>query len=613
MHWIDWLIAAVPLVLVLGIAIYSMKYVRGVVDYLAAGRVAGRYVLTVGDMTSGLGLITLVAIIEAAYQTGFAVEFWNVAAAPILMFVSLSGFCFYRFRETKALSNGQFLEMRYNRSFRIVASFIRILSEMLTNAIGPAVAANFFIYFLGIPHQIMIFGFAIPTFSLIVGLVLICAMIIILPAGRISLVITDCVQGLVCYPVFVIIAFYIMIKFSWSQDIIPTLSDRVEGENFLNPFDISQLRDFNLFALVVMLLGGIYNRASFAGNDTTSAGRTPHEQKMASILATWRMGFSSIMCIMLAVLIITFMNNAKFAPQAHQIRQELSKKVAAEVMMDSPDLLNSVNSELSQIPVLEHTPGKDSPMSQKKNLDTVYMDATQKAVGATAQGNTLFQKFRALYNQMMMPMGLRNILPTGLLGIFCLMAIMLMVTTDDTRIFNASSAIIQDLVIPFQKAPMQPKAHLKYIKLCTVFVAVFFFCGSLFFSQMDYIKMFTQIMVSIWLGASGPIMVFGLYSRFGNTIGAYCSLIFGSGTAIVGVILQYNWPNFIYPWLESHGFVEAVGQFLERVSGPFHPYVVWKMDAVKCPVNSYEFFFLAMLLGTLSYVIGSLVTYRGAI
>ena len=54
MHWIDWLIVIIPVALVLGIAIYAKKYVRGVVDFLAAGRAAGRYVISVGDLQAVL-------------------------------------------------------------------------------------------------------------------------------------------------------------------------------------------------------------------------------------------------------------------------------------------------------------------------------------------------------------------------------------------------------------------------------------------------------------------------------------------------------------------------------------------------------------------------------
>ena len=77
MHLIDWFIAIVPVVLIVGIAVYSRKYVRGVVDYLAAGRVAGRYVLCAGDLTSGLSVITLVGLVEAKYQVGYALTFWE--------------------------------------------------------------------------------------------------------------------------------------------------------------------------------------------------------------------------------------------------------------------------------------------------------------------------------------------------------------------------------------------------------------------------------------------------------------------------------------------------------------------------------------------------------
>ena len=45
MHWIDWCIVIIPVLIVLGIALYSRRYVRGVVDYVAAGRVDGYWEL----------------------------------------------------------------------------------------------------------------------------------------------------------------------------------------------------------------------------------------------------------------------------------------------------------------------------------------------------------------------------------------------------------------------------------------------------------------------------------------------------------------------------------------------------------------------------------------
>ena len=52
---------AVPFAAVLGLAIYAKRYARDAVDFLAAGRVAGRYVICVGDIAAGLSVITLVA------------------------------------------------------------------------------------------------------------------------------------------------------------------------------------------------------------------------------------------------------------------------------------------------------------------------------------------------------------------------------------------------------------------------------------------------------------------------------------------------------------------------------------------------------------------------
>ena len=87
--------------MVLGMAFYSGRYVRGVADFLAAGRVAGRYVMSVGDLMSGLSVITLVALCESKYQTGYGVEFWGKLFAPVGIIFSLTGFCVYRWNRIR--------------------------------------------------------------------------------------------------------------------------------------------------------------------------------------------------------------------------------------------------------------------------------------------------------------------------------------------------------------------------------------------------------------------------------------------------------------------------------------------------------------------------------
>lgn len=197
-------------------------------------------------------MITLVAGSEKYYQTGGAIGFWGAIAAPVGIFMALSGYCIYRWRQTKCLSIGQFLELRYgSKFFRVFCAVLRVIAEMTTNAMGPAIATNFFIYYVGLPHKIMIFGVGLPCYTIIMFLCLVLAILFIWPAGRISLLITDCIQGIMSYPIFVMIAGYLLLSFSWWDDIIPSLWNRVQGESFINPYDVSQLRDFNLFAIIV--------------------------------------------------------------------------------------------------------------------------------------------------------------------------------------------------------------------------------------------------------------------------------------------------------------------------------------------------------------------------
>lgn len=619
MRIVDWVIVIVPVVFIIIMAFYARRFARGVVDFLAAGRVAGRYVISVGDLSAGLSVITLVAGCEQNYQTGYAIAFWNNVLVPVGVVLALTGYCTYRWRETRCLSKGQFIELRYgSKFFRIVTAVVSTVSEMITNAIGPAIATNFFIYYLGLPHEIMICGINLPCYIIIVVMCLTLALLIIWPAGRISLLITDCFQGLLSYPIFVMIVGFIILKFSWDIDISPILWDRAPEQSFIDPYDVAQLRDFNIFALVVTITSTIMNRASWIGNDSSNSGRTPHEQKMAGIFGSFRNGFAYMMITLVAIVVIVFMNNGTFATHNernqfkvtnNEIRRELSNRVLEEAVSD-PETRATVSAQIAAIPDMVHKIGVDKPLSQTENLDTVYFSTVRKALGDSPEGRYEFQQYRTLYQQMMMPTVLSRIFPVGLLGLFCLLMIMLLVSTDDTRIFNAAGCLVQDVILPFYKGHLSPKKHLLLLRLTSLGVTLFFLVVALFFAQLDYINMFTTIMCALWLGGAGPIMIGGLYTRFGNLTGAWCAIIFGSGTSLLGLIAQRNWALSIYPWLESVGMTESLNNFLLTVSSPFEPWIHWQMDPVKFPINSYEIFFISMMLSIGGYIIGSYLTYK---
>ena len=100
MHWIDWAILVIPVMLVIFTGWRTRKYIRGVSDYLSCGRLCGRYVLNMGDTANALSIIGLVAYVEMKYKTGFSLSFWGYALIPLTVICSLTGYCLYRFRET---------------------------------------------------------------------------------------------------------------------------------------------------------------------------------------------------------------------------------------------------------------------------------------------------------------------------------------------------------------------------------------------------------------------------------------------------------------------------------------------------------------------------------
>ena len=604
----NWLIIVIPVLVILSVSVYCRRYIRDVVDYLSAGRVARRYILCVGGMEESLGVVTLVSYMEVHYKTGFSMTFWSTTGIMVGMFLGLSGWCFYRFRETRAMTLGQFLEIRYNRTLRVFASVLRVAADILTELFLPAIAARFFIYFFDLPFDYTLFRdtafeITLSTYASLMALTMSIALFIIFAGGSVALLVTDCIQGILCYPMFMLIVFFALYKFNWGTAIVPVMFDRVPGESFMNPFDFSNMRDFNIFMLTVNILKRILNRAVWISGGSQTSAKNAHEQKMAGVLGTWRTGFATLMQVLIAIMLIVLLNHRNFSDSARRARLKLCSKTAEEVV---PEMRAQIEANTAAIGRLENEIGVDPAMADKQSLDTVYFDVAESTLKSSGKGNLETQKFRTLYYQQLMPVTMRTLLPQWMLGLFMLLIVMIMISTDNSRIFIISSAMAQDLVLPFLKKPMETRHQLWLIRWLSVLVAVTLFLGSYYVTQMEYLSLFITGVAGLWVGGAGSVMCFGLYSRFGTTAGAFSALIAGSGVSGIGLMITRYWPDYIYPWLERHRMVDAVGRMFHAASSPFHPWIDWKMSSTKFPINAFEISLMAILLSCLSYVIVSL-------
>ena len=616
MSWYDWLITIVPLCFVMWLGFHSRKYISGVSDFLVGGRVGRRYVMTTANMANALGLITLVSYIESTYKTGFSIGFWNSITAPISIILGLTGYCMYRFRETRALSIGQFLEMRYSRSLRIFSCFLRSIAEMVANMIMPAVAARFFIAYLDLPRKFNLFGLQIDTYLLIIIFTLTLAITLICIAGEISIMVTDTLQGLIFFPVILIFVIFIMTKFSWANEIAPVMSYRVDGESFINPYQVYNMRDFNLFMVFVGVCSSFLNTAAGV-TGTNTAAISAHEAKMGNILGTWRGAFTSIFHVVIVIGIITMMNHANYSKDAKEIRTNISHSIATELIKDNKereDFMKMIN----DIPEIKRDLLNGPKLSDKDNPDTVYFDKAReffnnnkKDTESEGEASYKTQQYKTLFGQLRLPVTMRHMLPPGLVGLFCMMILLFILSTDDSRIYSASATLVQDCIVPFYKSgTLSPETHIRYIRGVSIGVGVFFVFGSLMTAQLDYISLFVSITYGMWMGGCGAMLVFGFYSKFGTTAGAWTSLLSGMAIELAGLLTQRGWAKTIYPFFQRHGMVESVGNFLEKVSSPFNPYIKWEMNPEKCPINSYEYFFMAMAVSTIIYVIVSKLTCK---
>jgi SSS family solute:Na+ symporter len=323
MYLVDLVLTLAPLLVVLIVGIYARSYVRSVADFMSGGRAAGRYLLAVAGGELQAGAVVFVATFEITSHSGFTLIWWGWITAPVLFLVGISGFVVYRYRETRAMTLAQFFEIRYSKSFRLFTGILGFLAGILNFGIIPAVGARCLVYFLGLPPTVTVFSWTIPTYLVLMAVFLSVALFVALSGGVITVLIVNCVEGIMSQLFYLIIIAAMLTMFSWHQ-ISAVLGAAPPGQSLLNPFDSAGIKDFDIWYVLMVLAVNIYSTLAWQNSGAyNSAAFSPHEGRMGGILGRWREMGKVAFVTLLGICALTYLHHPDFAAGAAEVRASI--------------------------------------------------------------------------------------------------------------------------------------------------------------------------------------------------------------------------------------------------------------------------------------------------
>jgi len=215
---------------------------------------------------------------------------------------------------------------------------------------------------------------------------------------------------------------------------------------------------------------------------------------------------------------------------------------------------------------------------------------------APLQAQIAAQPTPALQAEMRVPLALGVMLPTGLLGLVVAAMLGAAISTDSAYMHSWASIAVQDIVLPFRRRPMSARAQLLLLKGAVLAVAVFAFVFSWFWKPNEYVAMYGALTGSIFVAGGGAVIIGGLYTRWGNTVGAWCAMVSGMVVCLVGIVALNADASTVEAWSSgSDGVRAALGAAATWLRAHF---------------TGMELSFTAMMVSCIGYVGGSLAARR---
>ena len=85
---------------------------------------------------------------------------------------------------------------------------------------------------------------------------------------------------------------------------------------------------------MVGAFNSLFHTATWIGAGSSTSAKSAHEQKMASILGSWRILIVNLFSLLIAICLITFLNHRDFANESNAVRQQLAMRISEDAIKD---------------------------------------------------------------------------------------------------------------------------------------------------------------------------------------------------------------------------------------------------------------------------------------
>ena len=131
-----------------------------------------------------------------------------------------------------------------------------------------------------------------------------------------------------------------------------------------------------------------------------------------------------------------------------------------------------------------------------------------------------------------MPIFLSRILPMGVMGLVIAGMLAASMSTYSSYLLAWSSIISQDVVAPLLRRPLSEKSAIRLNRVTVVLLTFFILFWSLIYKLPGPAYFYLSITANIFIGGTLACLVFGLYWRRANRLGAYLAFLLGAVSAL---------------------------------------------------------------------------------